>query len=476
MAKGVDIPVDQIKPSPYQPRLTFDLEDIKGSIMRDGILVTLTVRKKDGYYELVDGERRWRVAKELGYKTVPCDVIEIDDDTARRMVWKVNTLRKDYEPKEKALFFKKMQEKYGMSIRGIAREYDQDHHTVIAYLNVFKLPDDYQQMVWDRVIPISVIRELEPLFSSGEYSPEGKLSPEANPQIFGIVDRAARIKGFGARETREVLKPYLAKLREEEIGKAREALEKVQPEVKALETPEELEEAARVLMEEAKKRKTPEQILEEKRDKARGALLMGKGNIQSKIEKAKELGIDVAEFEERFNELKVKIEDDPDEALKGAKQLRADLNKTIKAFEEKEKRRRLEEDLREKIEKEVEERTVRKMLTTPEYIEVAKSLPTPIVKPAEVTIPPEEAEAIRRRYEELKERIDKIVQLPEVKARGVLFRNWYSHYLIAQGVVDAFCPACGKEKSGKLVWNCCELDAKEALKLAGERFERSQRA
>jgi len=59
IAKGMDIPVDQIKPSPYQPRLTFDLEDIKGSIMRDGILVALTVRKNDAYYELVDGERRW---------------------------------------------------------------------------------------------------------------------------------------------------------------------------------------------------------------------------------------------------------------------------------------------------------------------------------------------------------------------------------------------------------------------------------
>jgi len=70
VVKGMDIPVEQIKPSPYQPRMTFDLEDIKGSIMRDGILVTLTVRKKDGFYELVDGERRLRVVKELGYETV----------------------------------------------------------------------------------------------------------------------------------------------------------------------------------------------------------------------------------------------------------------------------------------------------------------------------------------------------------------------------------------------------------------------
>ena len=220
MVKGIDASVDQIKPSPYQPRLTFDLEDIRGSIQRDGILVALTVRRKNGYYELVDGERRLRLAKELGYKTLPCDVIDIDDDTARRMVWNVNTLRKDYEPKEKALFFKTMQEKYGMSLRGIAREYDTDPQWVLTYLNVFKLPDEYQQMVWDGVIPVRNIRELEQLFSDVERS-----TPEKNPELFELLDRSAKERYFGAEQIRESLKPYLARLRGEQVEKAKVTLE-----------------------------------------------------------------------------------------------------------------------------------------------------------------------------------------------------------------------------------------------------------
>ena len=45
----MNVPLDQIKPSPYQPRLTFNLEDLKGSVMKDGILVPLTVRKQNDY-------------------------------------------------------------------------------------------------------------------------------------------------------------------------------------------------------------------------------------------------------------------------------------------------------------------------------------------------------------------------------------------------------------------------------------------
>jgi ParB/RepB/Spo0J family partition protein len=475
MIKGLDIAIDKIEPSPYQPRLTFDLEDIKGSIQRDGILVALTVRKKNGYYELIDGERRLRLAKELGYKTLPCDVIDIDDDTARRMVWKVNTLRKDYEPKEKAIFFKTMQEKYGMSLTGIAGEYDSDRHTVKAYLNVFKLPDEYQQMAWDRVIPIGVVKELEVLFNSGRYLPLDRLTPEKAPEIFEILDRAVKEKYFGQKEVQEAIRPYLTKFREERVEKAKEALAEVKPEVVVPKTPEEFEEAAKALRKRAKELKTPEQILEEKREKARKVLLSGKGNALSKIEKAKELGVDATEFEERLDQLKERITSDPEATLKEAKELKADVDKVVKAFKEEESKRRLEEELRGKIEKEVEERTVQKMLSTPEYLEAAKSIPTPVFESEEVTIPPEEVEAIKKRYDEVKQKLDEIIQLPEVRKRGMLFKNWHSHYILAQGLPNAFCPVDGKEKSGELVWSCCGLSAKEALKIAGDRFEESQK-
>ena len=245
VVKTLEIPVNQIKPSPYQPRLTFDLEGIKGSIQRDGILVALTVRKKNGYYELIDGERRLRLAKELGYKTVPCDVVDINDDTARRMVWKVNTLRKDYTPKETAYYFRWLQKTYGFSLRGIAAECGRDVETVRIYLNVFKLPEEQQEYIWLGKVGIGHIKLLSPLLNGVEAS-----TPTA-------IDWVERIVTEEISEDRLniLLHPTLEKIKEKQLEAAKKAVSKVEPEIKAPETPEDFERAAVALKKEAKRKR-----------------------------------------------------------------------------------------------------------------------------------------------------------------------------------------------------------------------------
>lgn len=475
VVKGKDIPLDQIKPSPYQPRLTFDLDDIKGSIMRDGILVTLTVRKKDGFYEMVDGERRWRVAKELGYKTVPCDIIDINDDTARRMVWKVNTLRKDYEPKEKAQFFKTMQEEYGMTLRGIAREYDTDRHTVNAYLNIFKLPEEYQQMVWDTMIPIRNIQELEQLFNGGVRTPAGKIMPKDNPQIFEMLDRSAREKHFGAEQIRETIKPYLARLRKEQVEKAKEALAEVKPEVKPPEKPEEFEEAAKALKKRAKELKTPKQILKEKQEKARKSLLTGKGNALSKVEKGKKLGIDTTEFEERIEEIKAKIVDDPDGALKEVKKLKGNIDKAIKDFEEKRK----EEEIRRRLEKETRRKMEEELLKDKEFLAKASKIAKieeamEVVKTVDLipTLTDEEIKAFKQSVQEYESRLREILNSDVVKKRGKLFKNWFGHTKIAQLLHLVTCPIC-KSPSTNIEWKCHHLTVLQASEKTREDYQKS---
>lgn len=478
VVKGEEIPVDLIKPSPYQPRLTFDLEDIKGSIQRDGILVALTVRKKNGYYELIDGERRLRLAKELGYKTLPCDVVDIDDDTARRMVWKVNTLRKDYEPKEKAIFFKTMQEKYGMSLTGIAREYDSDRHTVKAYLNVFKLPDEYQQMVWDRVIPIGVVKELEVLFNSGRYLPLDRLTPEKAPEIFEILDRAVKEKYFGQKEVQEAIRPYLARFREERVKKAKEALAEVKPEVEVPKTPEEFEEAAKALREEAKRLKTPKQIHEEKRKKATKI----RDSILSRLDNAREL-ISVDEYSNRLKELEAIIEDEPDKALSGLRSIDTKLRNEIKKAREQKEKQRLEEEMKQKlegekkrIEKEALQKAEEKLLKEPRFIQKAAEL-APIPAPERgisipTTLSEEEAENLRQSLVETRERIRSILKDEDVKERGELFRNWLAHQTLLEVVGSSRCPICGADGKN-LVWKCHGLNVEDALNIVHKKYQES---
>lgn len=234
----MEVPIELIQPSPYQPRLDFDLEDLKGSIMKDGIASPLVVRQIDTGYELIDGERRLKLAKELGYKTVPCQVIDADDEKAMRLVWRVNVERKDYTPKEKAHHFRNRQ-KEGMSLREIGRLFGYSHPEILMYLNVFKLPEEYQEAVWHGDIPIGNIAVLGPLFNS-----DGKRLPE----ILNLLDQ---------RLTREQLQrtvsPTLAKFKEQQVQKAQQAIGEIAPEI-ALETPEDYERAAAALREEAKRR------------------------------------------------------------------------------------------------------------------------------------------------------------------------------------------------------------------------------
>lgn len=300
-----EVAIDLIKPSPYQPRLDFDLEDLRGTIMKDGIASPLVVRQIDTDYELIDGQRRLMLAKDLGYKTVPCEVIEADDERAMRLVWRLNVARKDYTPKEKAYHFRDLLENYGMSLRTIARQRDSTAETVKAYLNVFKLPEEYQQMVWDRAIPVGVVQEIEKLFNGVMY-----MTPETKPEAFAILDRAWKEKHFTYKEAREAMKPYLAKLREEQVRKAQEAIGEVLPEI-TLETPEDYDRAGKALKEKAKRMRreamTPEEILKEEEEKQRKKREKEEKKRQEELRRLEAETIETTKTKEDIEKAKAKL-------------------------------------------------------------------------------------------------------------------------------------------------------------------------
>jgi len=472
IVKTLEIPVDQIKPSPYQPRMTFNLEDIRGSIQRDGILVPLTVRKRDGDYELIDGERRTRLAKELGYKTVSVTVINVDDDTARRMVWKVNTLRQEYSPKEKAYYFKKLQDEYGMSLRGISRECDYGEQQVAAHLNVFKLPEKYQNLVWTGQLGISHIQELRPYFNGGA-------SAEA---LIAKLDLALERK-LTSMELRETIKPEIQEMEERRIEAAKEAMKKtalVPKEVK-LETPEDFEEAAKVLRKEAKRRKTPKQIRDEKQKKTKDALV-GKNSVASKIERAKELGIDTKWMEEEKEKIENKMPFQPDDALLDAKALKNQINEMIGNFQQEQK----EAELRKKVEKEFKDKKkeeIKEELRKDETFkaelrtQLMKDMTSfPKVETLPVEIPEEEAKVLRERIEGQRQKMAEWINDPEIQKRGALFKNWVAHGAMLDVISSAFCPNDGPQKSTwkDLKWSCCGLSVEEAYDMLLKKLEKGR--
>ena len=101
----LSLPPEAIRPNPYQPRRTFDpaeLEALADSIRRHGILQPLTVRRRDGAWERVAGERRLRAARLAGLKMVPCVERETDDDTSALLALVENLQRQDLHYLEEA--------------------------------------------------------------------------------------------------------------------------------------------------------------------------------------------------------------------------------------------------------------------------------------------------------------------------------------------------------------------------------------
>lgn len=236
----MEVAIDSIKPSPYQPRITFNIEDLKREIANGGILSELIVRERDTHYELVDGERRLRVLKELGWKTVPVQVIHVDDREARRRVFRLNRHRRNYSAEEEARFFKKLAEE-GMSSYEIAQDLGIDDTWVRANLNIFKFPGHIQESIWVGSLFPTHIRQLEPIIKA-DSKRAIELAEQCKEQSLTTDDLA------------KLLKPELAALEEARLKAAQEKLGDAAPNV-VLETPERLEEAAEALKREAKRQR-----------------------------------------------------------------------------------------------------------------------------------------------------------------------------------------------------------------------------
>jgi len=339
-----DISMDQIRPSPYQPRLYFDIESLVASIEQDGMVSTPVVRRKpDGRteYELIDGERRFRAVEKLGWETIPVQVVDIDDETARRIVFTLNEEREPYNAEEYTKFFRKIYDEMG-SYRAVANTFVKSPNTIINYVNISILPESLQKAVWAGKISIGSIQEMDQIFAEakdeagGVFNVEHYSNSQAYQYICSVIKELLLAESKKPRETvrEQYIDPYLERLEGERVRRAKEEAEKIIPkevEVKVdLESPKGLRQAAKALLEEAEKLKSPEEILEELLEKARDSLSKGRGNAKSKIENVAELGLDTSEFEKRYREIEAQIEDDPEAAYNESKEFKKEIDKAIK--------------------------------------------------------------------------------------------------------------------------------------------------
>ena len=189
------ISVDLLSPGQYQPRKRFDeesLQELADSIIEQGLMQPVIVRKSDNNFEIIAGERRWRAAKLAKLDTIPVIVRDINDRTASIIALIENMQRVDLSSIEEAEGIKKMIDEFGMTHEEASDAVGKSRSAVSNLLRLLQLTDfvkdklnsgdidmgharalislsaDQQNMVCQKIINEKLsVRKVEELIQSG---------------------------------------------------------------------------------------------------------------------------------------------------------------------------------------------------------------------------------------------------------------------------------------------------------------------
>ena len=158
-----EVAVDQIDANPFQPRRTFSadkLKELADSIRSSGLVQPVLLRRANGRYQLIAGERRWRAARQAGLTVIPAVVREIGDRDALELALTENLLREDLNPLEAAQGYAALQQRHGLSHEEIAEHLGLDRSTVTNTLRLLRLPQEVQQMIAEGALSAGHARAL----------------------------------------------------------------------------------------------------------------------------------------------------------------------------------------------------------------------------------------------------------------------------------------------------------------------------
>ena len=158
--------IRQIEPNRNQPRKQFDedaIEELAESIKQYGVIQPLIVQKKDDYYEIIAGERRWRASKKAGIKKVPVIIRNYEEQEVLKISLIENLQREDLNPIEEAQAYQQLQEEYGLKQDEIATSVSKSRTAITNTMRLLKLDPRVQKMILDNLISSGHGRTLIPL-------------------------------------------------------------------------------------------------------------------------------------------------------------------------------------------------------------------------------------------------------------------------------------------------------------------------
>lgn len=153
-----NIAIDKLVPGVYQPRKNFNKEslaELTESIKQNGIIQPITVRKrKEGGYEIIAGERRWRAAQGAGLHEVPAIIKSISDREALQIALIENIQREDLDPIEEAESYQRLIEEFSLSQQEAAEKVGKERSSVANALRLLALPLEIRDMLTHKLISV----------------------------------------------------------------------------------------------------------------------------------------------------------------------------------------------------------------------------------------------------------------------------------------------------------------------------------
>jgi len=190
-----ELPIGSVLPNPYQPRTEMNEEaliELTASIEASGLLQPVTVRPRNGKFELIAGERRWRAIQRLGWAKIPAIIKDVDDQTLLTLALIENLQRNDLTAIDQAAGYQRLGEEFKLAQSEIARLVGRNRSTVANLLRLLKLPDEVKALVQQGKLSEGHARALLAVESEPEVV---RLARQAVSEGWSVRDMEARTRG-----------------------------------------------------------------------------------------------------------------------------------------------------------------------------------------------------------------------------------------------------------------------------------------
>ncbi len=192
-----EIPLREIEANPDQPRKGFgedELRELADSLKRHGLLQPILVRKRQGRYVIVAGERRFRAAMLAGFESISCLIQEGDDLQMAERALVENLQRSDLSPVEEGRAYARLMSEHGLTQEEVAKKVGKGRATVANLLRIIQLPDAVLELIQGGQLTLGHAKLLAGLEDSSLQVLMGRKAAASGLSVRDMEDLLGRLQ------------------------------------------------------------------------------------------------------------------------------------------------------------------------------------------------------------------------------------------------------------------------------------------